>query len=312
MKRRIKLDLSYDGTRYSGWQAQADVPTIQRTIEHSLAQTLGHHANLLGSGRTDAGVHAIRQVAAFWTENPIPASSIARALNAKLPNDIRIYSAVDVPFEFHPINDVMSKRYRYLIDDNKPPYPFFLNYSWIVYKPLDLEIMQEAAGYLLGEHDFAAFQSVGSPRTSTVRTIYDISVHRVGVDSPWSLRPHISSQSCVSLESPVSSQKGCVEQPGNFEEQGNGNPSTTLFLPSFIAIEVEANGFLYNMVRAIAGTLYLLGSSRSSRIGSRGHGKAASFMKEILESRNRDLAGPTAPPQGLYMLEVKYPDEREG
>ena len=288
MKRRIKLELSYDGTKYSGWQAQADVPTIQRTIESRLERIIGHHANLLGSGRTDAGVHAIRQVAAFWTENPIEPKSIAKALNATLPNDIRIFQATEVPMEFHPINDAKSKRYRYIIDDSRPPLPFFLDHSWIVYKPLDLKIMQEAAAYLLGEHDFACFQSVGSPRTSTFRTVYDISVRRTAGTSPWTLKPYYSPARNFGAASP--------EEIETIDEQSH----------SFIVIEVEANGFLYNMVRAIAGTLFLLGSSKTSRAGSRGHGMKAPFMKEIIESRDRILAGPTAPAQGLYMLEVLY------
>ena len=287
MKRRIKLELSYDGTKYSGWQAQADVPTIQRTVESRLERIIGHHANLLGSGRTDAGVHAIRQVAAFWTENPIEPKSIAKALNATLPNDIRIFRATEVPMEFHPINDAKSKRYRYIIDDSRPPLPFFLNHTWIVYKPLDLKIMQEAATYLLGEHDFAAFQSVGSPRNSTVRTVYDISVRRTAALSPWTLKPYYS---------PARNFGTPSEEVEIIDERSH----------SFIVIEVEANGFLYNMVRSIAGTLFLLGSSETSRAGSRGHGKKASYMKDVIESRDRTLAGPTAPPQGLYMLEVIY------
>ena len=305
MKRRLKLELSYDGTRYSGWQAQADVPTIQRTIESRLEGIIGHHANLLGSGRTDAGVHAIRQVAAFWTENPIPAPAIAKALNATLPNDIRIYRAEEVPMEFHPINDAKSKRYRYIIDDSRPPLPFFLNHTWIVYKPLDLKIMQDAAAYLHGEHDFACFQSVGSPRQSTRRTIYDISVRRVRQTTPWSLRPYYS----PNRSADVSSASG--------EKSGHGayTPKTRTRRPrswtrsqehSFLVLEVEADGFLYNMVRAIAGTLFLFGSSESSRRGSRGHGIKAPLMQEILESRDRDRAGPTAPANGLYMLEVIY------
>ncbi len=296
MKRRIKLELSYDGTRYSGWQAQADVPTIQRTIESRLEGILGHHANLLGSGRTDAGVHAIRQVAAFWTENPIPAPAIAKALNAKLPNDIRVSQAEDVPMEFHPINDAKSKRYRYIIDDSRPPLPFFLNHTWIVYKPLDLAIMQEAAAYLLGEHDFACFQSVGSPRQSTRRTVYDISVRRISDVTPWSLRPYYS-------------PNRTNPDPANiFDSKINDPTAPSIETPqhSFLVIEVEADGFLYNMVRAIAGTLFLFGSSESSRRGSRGHGIKAPWMRNILESRDRILAGPTAPPHGLYMLEVIY------
>ncbi len=292
MKRRIKFELSYDGTRYSGWQAQADVPTIQGTIESRLEGIVGHYANVLGSGRTDAGVHAIRQVAAFWTDNPIPAPAIAKALNATLPNDIRIYKAEEVPMEFHPINDAKSKRYRYIIDDSNPPLPFFLNHSWIVYKPLDLKIMQDAAAYLHGEHDFACFQSVGSPRQSTRRTIYDISVRRVSDQTPWSLKPFYSpNRMTPNLSSPTEPEP---------------NRETDKPFHSFLVLEVEADGFLYNMARAIAGTLFLFGSSESSRRGSRGHGIKAPFMQEILESRDRILAGPTAPAHGLYMLEVTY------
>ena len=296
MKRRIKLELSYDGTRYSGWQAQADVPTIQRTIESRLEKIIGHHSNVLGSGRTDAGVHAIRQVAAFWTENPIPASAVAKALNATLPNDIRIYEAEDVPIEFHPINDAKSKRYRYIIDDSRPPLPFFLNHTWIVYKPLDLKIMQDAAAYLIGEHDFACFQSVGSPRQSTRRTIYDVSVRRISNANPWSLRPYYSPDRTNPAAPPVPAKWGADK---SIHETGEPQHS-------FLIIEVEADGFLYNMVRAIAGTLFLFGSSESSRRGSRGHGVKAPLMKEILASGDRILAGPTAPAHGLYMLEVIY------
>ncbi len=307
MKRRIKLELSYDGTRYSGWQAQADVPTIQRTIESRLEGILGHHANLLGSGRTDAGVHAIRQVAAFWTENPIPAPAIAKALNAKLPNDIRVYRAEDVPMEFHPINDAKSKRYRYIIDDSRPPLPFFLNHTWIVYKPLDLRIMQEAATYLLGEHDFACFQSVGSPRQSTRRTIYDISVRRISDVTPWSLRPYYSPHRTKPDSTNISDPENNAPLAPSGERAGvRGETAVESPQHSFLVIEVEADGFLYNMVRAIAGTLFLFGSSESSRRGSRGHGIKAPLMRDILESRDRILAGPTAPPHGLYMLEVIY------
>lgn len=308
MKRRIKLEISYDGTRYSGWQAQADVPTIQRTIESRLENILGHHANLLGSGRTDAGVHALKQVAAFWTENPIPAVEISKALNATLPNDIRVYSAKDVPMEFHPINDVKSKRYRYLIDDNRPPLPFFPHHSWIVYKPLELEIMQDAARYLLGTHDFAAFQSVGSPRQSTFRTIYDISVERIGSRHPWSLQPNYSPIRSEDRPPIFSESRKENGEKGETSKENETRISTETESSghSFIIIEVEADGFLYNMVRAIAGTLFLFGSSRSSRPGSRGHGIEAPFMKDILQSRDRERAGPTAPAHGLYMLEVLY------
>jgi tRNA pseudouridine38-40 synthase len=253
--RRIKLEISYDGTRYSGWQRQADVPSIQGTLEKVLLKITGENVAVTGSGRTDAGVHALKQVAAFKTESTLTPEVFYRALNGVLPDDIRILNAEEVPSTFHPIRDAVSKRYRYLIDDQRPFCPITRNYCWVYREPLDVPTMQAAAEFLKGKHDFACFQSQGSPRESTVRTISDVSVQRT--------------------------------------------PPSPL-LPTLIQIEVEADGFLYNMMRTIAGTLVLFGVE----------GKRGCFnpdrMKAIIESGNRSLAGPTAPSQGLYLVNVIY------
>jgi tRNA pseudouridine38-40 synthase len=250
-KRRIKLEIAYDGTRYGGWQRQLDVPSIQETIEKVLLKITGEKVAVTGSGRTDAGVHALKQVAAFSTVSTLSPEVFYRALNGHLPDDIRILSAAEVPLAFHPIRDAVSKRYRYLIDDQRPFCPITRNYCWIYRKPLDVSAMQAAAEYLRGTHDFVCFQTQGSPRATTVRTVSDVLVQRIA-------------------PSPM--------------------------LPPMIQIEVEANGFLYNMMRTIAGTLVL--------IGAEGH--SPSRMQEIIESGSRSLAGPTAPPHGLYLVSVIY------
>jgi len=254
--RRIKLEIAYDGTRYNGWQRQPDAPSIQETLEKVLLKITGSKIAVTGSGRTDAGVHALKQVAAFSTENTLTPEIFYRALNGHLPDDIRILSAEEVPMTFHPIRDAVSKRYRYLIDDQRPFCPITRNYCWIYREPLDILTMQAAAEHLRGEHDFACFQTQGSPRETTVRTVFDVLVQRI--------------------------------------------PASQL-LPTLIQIEVEANGFLYNMMRTIAGTLVLLGVE-----GRRGHA-CPDRMKEIIVSGNRTLAGPTAPSQGLYLVNVVYP-----
>jgi len=253
--RRIKLEIAYDGTRYNGWQRQPDAPSIQETLEKVLLKITGNFTAVTGSGRTDAGVHALKQVAAFSTESTLTPVNFYRALNGFLPDDIRILSAAEVPMTFHPIRDAISKRYRYLIDDQRPSCPITRNYCWIYRKPLDIPTMQAAAEFLRGMHDFACFQSQGSPRKTTVRTISDVSVQRI--------------------------------------------PDSRL-LPTLIQIEVEADGFLYNMMRTIVGTLVKFGVE-----GQRGNADPRQ-MQTILESCNRSLAGATAPPQGLYLADVVY------
>lgn len=270
-KRRIKLEIAYDGRDYHGWQRQQDLPTIQGTIEKALHRLVRRKVHLLGSGRTDAGVHAIKQVATFSTAADYPPEIFQRALNAMLPPTIRIRRAEEVPFSFHPIRDIRSKRYRYIINDGRPSLPFLEGYAWIHHKPLDLKRMRQGAKHLLGTRDFAAFQSTGSPRESTIRTVFELQIDRLAHLGLW--------------------------------QEAGGKPSDR---PVPIVVEIEADGFLYNMVRAIVGTLALVGTAESAHPKSRGYGKPPEWIAEILASGKRSDAGATAPPQGLYMLDVRY------
>ncbi len=276
--RYLKIELAYDGTQYSGWQHQSRQPnvrTIQGELEKTLEKITGTSISVLGSGRTDAGVHALYQVATFSGSKDIlnlPVETYTRAMNAFLPPDIRIWRTTETNADFHPIHDVVRKRYRYLISDKKPFFPFFNRYVWFSTKELNLDRMKKAASCLVGTHDFRAFQTEGSPRKTTVRTIFDVSIENAVPAMPWLFSVP---QTSADL-SPF--------------------PTSNL-----IVLEVEADGFLYNMVRTIAGTLYLFG---------RGHKgfENPNTMKTILESGNRQMAGPTAPPHALYMIKVVYPE----
>ncbi len=256
--RRIKLEIAYDGTNYSGWQTQPDVPTVQQAIELVLRRITEEDISVTGSGRTDAGVHAIKQVAAFTTSSRLEAEVFKRALNGFLPRDIRISKACEVSPEFHPIAHAIGKRYRYLIDDSRPSNPFTRNYCWVYRESLNVETMRQAAQFLLGTHDFSSFETQGSPRSTSIRTISDVLVER--------------------------------------------HAAVGAMIPPLIVVEVEANGFLYNMMRAISGTLVLFG------VGSRRGFEVPEQLRAIIDQKDRAAAGPTAPPQGLYLLDVFYPE----
>jgi tRNA pseudouridine38-40 synthase len=243
--RNIKLLLSYDGTDFCGWQRQPDRRTVQQTLEEALDRLTGVAPPTTASGRTDAGVHALGQVVHFYTASRHAPEVFVKALNALLPRDVRVLEAAEVPQAFHATLDAKAKLYRYVIDNGRVADPFQLRYSWHVYPPLDAEAMDRAAQVLKGRHDFHSFETHWPNRTSSVRTITQAAVRRLG-DS--------------------------------------------------VRIEVEADGFLYNMVRAIAGTLVLVGSGRWPE----------ARVAEALAAEDRSRAGPTAPPQGLFLVRVRY------
>jgi tRNA pseudouridine38-40 synthase len=245
--RSIKLTLAYDGTAYAGWQYQPDRLSVQEVLQRAIESVTGVAARPLASGRTDAGVHALRQVAGFRTECRLPPAVLKRALNANLPADVAVLDVDEAPDNFHPIRDVLRKRYRYVIQDGRERDIFRRAYCWQIGIPLDETAMQRAAAALVGTHDFASFQTAGAERATTVRTIYDLAVRRADV----------------------------------------------------INIEVEADGFLYNMVRTIVGTLVEVGR------GARGE----SWPGEVLQACNRRRAAATAPPQGLFLVAVTYREE---
>ncbi|MBQ9372385.1 MAG: tRNA pseudouridine(38-40) synthase TruA [Thermoguttaceae bacterium] len=280
--RRIKLELCYDGADYSGWQIQPKQPqvkTIQGELQRAIARVVGAEVEVLGSGRTDAGVHALCQVAAFNAETALPTNTLVKAINAFLPPSIRVWRAFDVPLDFHPIRDVVRKRYRYLMSDSRPAYPFLRRNAWTILQRLDLNVMREAAKFLLGTHDFAAFQTQGSPRKTTVRTVYDVSIVGAPLDACFAF-PKLA------------------EYETRLEDVRTGVPEQ----PALIAFEIEADGFLYNMVRAIVGTLKLFGERHNGF-------EDPETMRAIVERADRRLAGPTAPAHGLYMIDVVYPED---
>ena len=222
--RKIKLLLEYDGTAYQGWQVQKKGDTIQGILENRILKVMGEQSKVIGASRTDAGVHALGQVAAFRTESMLDPETIKKALNALLPQDIRILNASEVRDSFHPRKGADRKTYFYIIANQRAMSAFLYKYTWRVPHSLEPESMKEASRVLIGEHDFSAFQGTGSGVKDPVRNIFSINIERLG-----------------SL--------------GFMTARLNGN---------FIKIRIEANGFLRHMVRNIVGTLVEIGRGRIS------------------------------------------------
>jgi tRNA pseudouridine38-40 synthase len=244
--RNIKLLIEYDGTNYLGWQVQPKGPTIQGILEEKLGLLTGEKIRLFGSGRTDSGVHAICQVAHFKTENSMDTHRMQRALNSLLPPDIVIQKMEEVEESFHARKHSKSKVYEYRILNRNLRSVFHRAYVWHIPQKLDFKEMGKATQYLIGEHDFSSFRSVGSPTRTTVRKV---------IRAEW--------------------------------KRGRSG---------LVRFEIEANGFLKQMVRAIIGTLVEVGKGKIS----------AGEFRKIFESKDRKKAGPTAPAHGLFLKEVKY------
>lgn len=242
---RVKLVVAYEGTNYCGWQVQPNGITIEEVLNRELSRLLGESITVTGASRTDAGVHSLGNVAVFDTNTRMPAEKISYALNRSLPEDIVVQESSEVPQDFHPRFAKSTKTYEYRILNARFRQPLERRTSLFYHYPLDEQLMQQAADYLVGEHDFTSFSSVHAQTNSFVRTIYDLTVKRQG---------------------------------------------------EMITIRVTGNGFLYNMVRIIAGTLLQVGA------GSR----PPEDMAQILAGRDRELAGPTAPAHGLTMIGIRY------
>jgi tRNA pseudouridine38-40 synthase len=251
----FKLILEYDGTRYNGWQRQAEAPTVQAEIERALASMTRSPITLFGAGRTDAGVHALGQVANFRCDTRLGPEALLKGLNSLLPPDIAVRDCRRVPEEFHARFDARSKIYRYHLLNREARAAVGRSYAWFVHRPLDLEAMRRATEAIIGRHDFKAFESAGSPRMHTVRNV---------TNAGWTAQ----------------------------EDRR-------------LTFQIEADGFLRCMVRNIVGTLVAVGLGRL----------APGDLREILDSRDRRRAGAAAPPQGLFLVSVRYepavPDRRE-
>lgn len=250
-ERTFALTVAYDGSPYAGWQSQPNGPTIQQTLAQAISQVVHHQVSLQGAGRTDAGVHAIGQVASFTSPNWKPTSQrLAQAINGFLPRSISVIESKSVVPNFDPIRNASAKRYRYTIRSARVPDPLLHPFHWWIPKDLNTANMQAAAKRFLGTHDFKAFETLGSPRKTSVRTIHALDIN---------LQPTLGG--------------------------------------SEITIEIEADGFLYNMVRNIAGALVEIGKDRFSPL----------WIDSLLNSSQRSTESQTAPSRGLCLLYVKYP-----
>ena len=267
--RTLKLTLSYDGSRLVGWQRQAEGESVQGVLEDALARFEGGPVTVHGAGRTDAGVHALGQVASVEVTFAHDPATLARALNAQLPDDVRVLAVEDAAPGFHARFDARSKTYRYCIRNGPVASPFERAFVWHVPQPLDVEAMRQAASRLLGRHDFSAFRSIGTHAPDAVRTLHASAVVETPGAVPWLLSTATTSPSA----SRCSSDGGRV-----------------------LTYEVTGDGFLRHMVRAIVGTLVEVG---------RGWRDPAQ-MDALLQSGDRARAGATAPAQGLFLVRVVY------
>lgn len=176
--RNIKLLIEYDGGNYAGWQRQDDQPSIQEELNNAIYKVTKEKIDIIGSGRTDKGVHALGQVANFYTETSIPGERFKYSLNPKLPDDIQILESEEVEESFHSRFDACMKKYKYIVYNNPQPRPMYRNFSCHVRKKLNVEDMKKASKYFIGTHDFKAFMARKSIVDTTVRTIYDIKIEK--------------------------------------------------------------------------------------------------------------------------------------
>jgi tRNA pseudouridine38-40 synthase len=248
--RTLRLIVEYDGTGLAGWQRQRNGPSVQQHLEKALEGMVGEHTRIQGASRTDAGVHAIGQVAHFRTGSSIPAHGFRRGLNGALPPGIAVVDCSEAPEGFHARFDARGKHYRYTLLTRPERSPLLRDRAWHRPRPLDLDAMRRAAAHMHGERDFSAFRAAGCTAATATRRVTSVEI--------------------------------APEGPAERAE--------------IIHIHVQGNAFLRNMVRIMAGTLVAAGEGRLS----------PGQVLEVLDSRDRDRAGQTAPPQGLVLMQVFY------
>ena len=277
--KRILIEAAYDGTSYYGWQIQANGISVEEKLNQVLSDFFGEEIRVIGASRTDSGVHALGNVAVFDTNSTIPPDRICYALNTKLPDDIRIVSSREVPADFHPRYRKSVKTYEYRIQNVRIPFPTECRYTHLVTGPLDTEKMRTAAQYFVGTHDFKSFCASGTSVKTTVRTIRSFEVESFSYG-----REDTGSHDPANLSCRDENHKGVQSR----RQEGKR-----------IVLRIAGEGFLYNMVRIIAGTLIKVGLGVYP----------PEYVKEILQARNRDLAGDTAPAKGLFLKKIIFEED---
>jgi tRNA pseudouridine38-40 synthase len=245
---RIALGIEYDGRPYCGWQYQDHSPSVQATLEQALSSVAAQPIRVICAGRTDTGVHAAEQIVHFDTDVARDEKAWIRGTNVNLPKSISVLWARNVSDTFHARFSAVRRRYRYVIFNRDIRPAFLAGRVAFEYRPLNEARMQEAAQYLLGEHDFNAYRAAACQAKSPIRTVYRLDVARQD---------------------------------------------------ELLLIDIEANAFLHHMVRNIAGVLMTIGAGE----------RAPQWAKQVLQGRDRSLGGVTGPPDGLYLMEVVYPEE---
>ena len=242
---KVKLVVSYDGTNYCGWQVQPNCISVQQVLEDALFEITGEKTRITGSGRTDAGVHALGQVAHFITQSNVPAERFSRAFNIKLPDDIKVLSSERADDDFHAVASAKKKTYRYSVYVSQCILPLKDRYAVQIKKQPDLLKMQDCVSVLLGEHDFKSMSASGGGAKTTIRTIYDLKI----------------------------------------EQKGES-----------IDFLVTGNGFLYNMVRIMVGTLLAVGTNKIGK----------NDVEEMLKTGEKKTGVKTLSPKGLTLISVEY------
>jgi tRNA pseudouridine38-40 synthase len=264
--RNLKVILSYDGAEFSGWQVQPDATTVQGTLASAIGRITGEKVLPQGSGRTDAGVHALAQVVTFVTESSVPTENFVKALNDILPASVRVLEVAEAPPEFHARHSARAKTYRYRIYRDAICPPFLARYVWHYPYPLEESAMVAAAGVVVGEHDFTSFAAVDPKRMERMAASENVHTTNIRTSNvrPTNVRTILFS---------------------SWTREGEE-----------LIYTVRGNGFLHHMVRNLVGTFLLVGKGTVS----------LEDLRRILDARERTAAGATAPASGLYLVGVEY------
>ena len=297
MSKRILLSVAYDGTDYAGFQAQkSGVPTIEGELNRALTELTGVPVEVIGASRTDSGVHARCNLAVFDTESRIPPEKFAHAINVRLPDQICVQTSMEVPADFHPRRCSTVKTYEYRIWNAQMPDPMRRLYTYFSRYRFDIDKMREAAAYLVGEHDFKSFCSTYTSAKTTVREVLAVEVEEIlpGCETalPGSETALTGSEITLTGSDIALTDSENVSDSHSDAGPGSDSVSSAARMPREIVIRVTGRGFLYNMVRIIAGTLMEVGRGA----------KTPDQIPDILNACDRRAAGPTAPACGLTLV----------